>query len=145
MKEQDLGFLVHVIANHIHRNVNREMEQFGITSRQGKFLGYLNDHKGHNVSQKELQNYFDITHPTTVGIVQRLEAKGFVRTRIDEKDKRSRIVELTAGEQKIHKAMIMLRAKTEKELFNGFSTEEREQLINLLLRVYRNTSGEPIK
>ena len=140
MKEKDISFLVQIIDNSIDKKVNREMEKFDLTTKQGKFLGYLQAHKERSVSQKELQNHFEISHATTAGIVKRLESKGMVRTYSDEDDKRSKIVELAAGEEKVHRTMTGLRKKIEEDLYRGFTEEEQEQLLNLLHRVYKNAT-----
>jgi MarR family transcriptional regulator, repressor for mepA len=141
MKKDDIGFLVRVIANSIDKDVNRELESFGITIRQGKFLGYLHDQKGREVTQKELQDFFEISHPTTVGIVKRLESKGLIRARLDENDHRSKIVELTAGEDWLHRKMTVLKGRIEDNLFRGFSDDERDALLELLGRVYVNCNN----
>ena len=138
MKQQDISFLVRVISNAIDREVNRELEQFDITIRQGKFLGYLHENGDRTVTQKELQDSFEISHPTTVGIVKRLESKGFVRTRPDPNDRRWKIVELAAGEAKVHRKILSLHDQIESELYRGFTEEDRKQLLTLLHRVYRN-------
>ena len=139
MKEKDIGFLVQLINNSIDREVNREMGKFALTTKQGKFLGYLQDNKDRTVSQKELQDHFEISHATTAGIVKRLEAKGMVRSYSDSGDKRTKIVELAAGEEKVHQHMVRLRREIEGKLFRGLTPEEQEQLLNLLHRVYINT------
>lgn len=139
MNENDFGFLVQIITNYIHHEIPVELEQLGITVRQGKFLGYLHENKNRTVSQKELQNHFEITHPTTVGIVKRLEAKGMIRTRHDDADKRLKIIELAEGEERVHETMKALKKRTDAQLFRGFSKKEYEQLMVLLQRIYENT------
>ena len=46
-------------------------------------------------NQKQLQTMMNVSHPTMVGLVQRLEANGFVTTAPDTMDRRNKIVSLT--------------------------------------------------
>ncbi|MBN2626518.1 MAG: MarR family transcriptional regulator [Spirochaetales bacterium] len=138
MKERDLGFTIQLIANTLKKRANQELEAHGITMKQGRFLGYLHEREGRTTTQKDFQRHFEITHPTAIGILKRLEQKGFVRTRTDESDRRIRIVELDPREEPLHAAMIRLRGEMEGKLTAGLTEEECRQLRDLLERVHDN-------
>ncbi len=140
--KHDTGLLIQLIGKELDRKINQELEPFGITTKQGRFLGYLNERRSETVSQREIQEHFEISHPTTVGIIKRLEEKKLIATRMDEKDKRNKIVELTPEEEKIHRRMKDFKEEADGVLLTGFTDEEKETLSVLLERVYRNLNKD---
>ncbi len=137
-KHGDVGYLIGLINNKIKKKANYELENHGITVKQGRFLGYLHDREGLVTTQKDLQAYFEITHPTTVGIIKRLEQKELITTRTDDGDRRMKIVELAPKEKAIHKDMKFFREKMETLLMEGLNKQEKEELVRLLEKVYEN-------
>ncbi len=133
-----MGYLIGLINNKIKKKANHKLENHGITVKQGRFLGYLHDREGFVTTQKDLQAYFDITHPTTVGIIKRLEQKELITTRPDEGDRRMKIVELAPKEKEIHVEMKYFKEKMETLLLEGIDNQEKEELIRLLEKVYEN-------
>ena len=74
--------------------------------------------------------------------VDKLEARGFVRRRPDQEDRRGVVVSLTArGRRKIDTA-IQLRLDAADESLDGVSASERAQLASLLRTVSLNAAGE---
>jgi MarR family transcriptional repressor of mepA len=102
-EKMDIGFLIPTIANELKKKANLVLKDYGITVKQGRFLGFLHENKGIETSQKDLQEHFEISHPTTVGIIKRLEQKNLITTRFDEINRRNKIVELAPAEKKINK------------------------------------------
>ena len=137
-EKHDTGLLIQLIGKELDRKINQELEPFGITTKQGRFLGYLHERHDETVTQKEIQERFEISHPTTVGIIKRLEQKNLIATRFDENDKRTKIVELTPEEEKIYLRMKDFKKEADALLLSGFNRDEREIFLSFLERVYRN-------
>ena len=57
-------------------------------------LKYIADSKT-SVTQKSIGNYLNVSHPTVVGIISRMEKKGYLRSYTDDGDRRNKIVEMT--------------------------------------------------
>lgn len=76
-----------------------------------------------------------VSHPTVVGIVSRLEKNGFVVCSFDEKDRRNKIVCATNKALNTTDSMIIGKRKMEESLTNGLSEAELAELrriINLM-------------
>ena len=71
-------------------------------------------------------------------MLESLQRGGFVTRRADEQDKRRDLIAITpAGERAYEDWQGRCRAMEERML-TGFSTEEREQFADYLVRAYRN-------
>ncbi|WP_028975304.1 MarR family winged helix-turn-helix transcriptional regulator [Spirochaeta cellobiosiphila] len=134
----DIGFIIHLVSNKIRKHANQELETEGITAKQGRFLYYLHEHAHEKVTQKDLQVHFEISHPTATGIIKRLEQKGYVSSKVDTCDKRSKIIELTPKEMELNEKMELCRIKIEQEINKNLTKSEKSELIRLLFKVYEN-------
>nr|MCR5552608.1 MarR family transcriptional regulator [Oscillospiraceae bacterium] len=70
----------------------QDMERLGLTSTQGYLLGWLTRNADRSVTPSELGRSFKLSQPTISGILQRLEAKGFVTMEADSNDRRRKYV-----------------------------------------------------
>lgn len=109
-----------------------------LTAAQSRVVMYLEACGGGPLSQKEIEQYLNVTHTTAKGLLQRLEEKGFVRTAFDSKDGRVKNVYLTEQARKCRdELMDHIRALTD-QMMQGISVEEETHLFELLRRVYGN-------
>lgn len=136
-REEDIGLLNKRIQDAVEKQANLNLKQLDLTLQQVRVLGYIK-RQGGSVSQKMIAEYLGVSGPTTAGILQRLEAKGFIVYSVSAHDKRSNIISITEKEDLIRQAMGNHHDKTEAILCKGFSEEEKKQLLSLLRRVYRN-------
>lgn len=133
----DIGLLNKRIHDALEKQANMELKQLDLTLQQLRVLRYIKG-QGGSVSQKMIAEHLGVSGPTTAGILQRLEAKGFIVYSVSAHDKRSNIISITEKEDLLHQTMKHHREKTEVVLCKGFSEEEKKQLLSLLRRVYRN-------
>lgn len=109
-----------------------------LTAAQSRVVMYLEACGGGPLSQKEIEQYLNVTHTTAKGLLQRLEEKGFVRTAFDSKDGRVKNAYLTEQARKCRdELMDHIRALTD-QMMQGISEEEETHLFELLRRVYGN-------
>lgn len=134
----DIGYLLKVIQEHTERHANQIFKPVDLTSSQVRVLKFLRGRGGERTTQKELQQYLKVSHPTVVGIVQRLEHKGFVRTEFDGEDKRNKYLYLTKREEELFEQMKASNDKMEHLLTRGMTGEQIEELKALLTLVYEN-------
>lgn len=134
----DIGYLLKVIQENAERYANQIYKPVDLTSSQVRLLKYIRDCEGRVATQKEIEHYFQVSHPTVVGIVQRLEHKGFVRTEMDEKDKRKKLIFLTEHEEELYQQMRSSHQEMEHILTTGMSQEQIRQLSDLLHMVLHN-------
>lgn len=100
---------------------------------QGRVFLYLSS-RGGQATQKEIETFLGVAHPTVVGLVSRMEQSGYVTCWPCE-DGRNKNVKLTAQAEALDKDMQRNRLESEQMLLSPLSPEEREQLRKLLITV----------
>lgn len=138
MHEDDIGLQIKQINDQLSRLSNAQLKMRGLTLSQMRMLDYLNHNAGHDVSQHELEEYFQVAHPTVIGIVKRLEKKGFVSTSISTDDHRVRYVTPTKTGRDCVLEGGNARNEAEQLLLAGFSAEEARQFHDFLGRAHDN-------
>lgn len=91
MEQFQIGCLLKMITDKIKMRADANLAQQGLTLTQSRVLGYLN-HNGGQATQKEIEGFLQVSHPTVAGIIGRMEQNGFVYCWLDPADKRSKIV-----------------------------------------------------
>ena len=98
--------------------------------------------EGQEATQRDLEKQLRLKPPTVNGIVDRLEAKGYVSRRPSPQDGRVRLVSLTeAGRGKVGEFRTVLD-ETERRQTAGLSAQERAQLEKLLAHIIANLENE---
>lgn len=113
----------------------QDMERLGLTSTQGYLLGWLTRNVDRSVTPSELGRSFRLSQPTISGILQRLEAKGFVTMEADPNDRRRKYVRTTERAAECHQQIISNFRDMERRLAAPLSAEEQETLVALLDRM----------
>lgn len=140
MNKKDTGYYIKRISDYVETDANRELEQYGLTCSQARVLSFLLRRRGKMTIQKDIEDFFEIKHPTVIGIIQRMEAKGFVESAIDPDDKRQRIITVTDSAVELEKKLNKHSAEAEKRMVEGLSPDEVSDLKRLLYAVYKNIS-----
>lgn len=131
-----LGFLIHDVSRLRRNAFDRLMRPLGVTRSQWWVLAYLSRHDG--MMQTELAELLDVGKVTLGGLIDRLEAGGWVVRRADKDDRRVKRIFLTANTDRLFKQMRSAENKLSDELLNGISAEECDQLFAVLLRMKKN-------
>ncbi len=136
--ESALGPRIKRISNAIDRKRTLDMEDMELTSSQGMVLGYLARNPDRALSPGDVGRHFGLSHPTVTGILQRLEAKGFVTYAADPADRRRKQVLATEKALDCHSRIRERFLENEDRLTKGMSEAERTRLLELLDRVIEN-------
>ena len=62
---------------------------------RARVLTFLLKSQDKTIIQKDIEEYLELRHPTIIGILQRMEAKGLIVSTVDQQDKRQKIIALT--------------------------------------------------
>ena len=89
----DVGYLLKQISDKLQAEVDNDFSIFGLTSSQTMVILILNVNGG-TMKQRELEEKMHVSHPTVAGLVKRLVQKGFVKTSVDQTDRRNTIVSI---------------------------------------------------
>ena len=95
MVRENLEFYFKRINDALISYVNNELRDLDLTFSQMEVLQLLFERKGENIYQKDIEKHFNLSHPTVIGILKRLQAKDLVKVKRIEEDKRKRNIVLT--------------------------------------------------
>ena len=133
--DRHLGGFIRALSNAIAQDMRQNSEQLGLTSSQGMFLHHLwfrQEKLGVPTFAKDLEEFFDIKHPTVSGILQRMEAAGFVEFQASEADRRCKAILLTPKAMELHVETERHIQQTEARLVSGMSEAEILEFRRLL-------------
>lgn len=131
--KNDVGYLIKRINDKLAVRADAELKQFDLTMSQCRVFLYLSS-RGGQATQKEIETFLGVAHPTVVGLVSRMEQSGYVTCWPCE-DGRNKNVKLTVQAEALDKDMQRNRLESEQMLLSPLSPEEREQLRKLLITV----------
>ena len=133
MMKNDVGYLIKRINDKLAVRADAELKQYHLTMSQGRVFLYLSS-RGGQATQKEIETFLGVAHPTVVGLVSRMEQSGYVTCWPCE-DGRNKYVKLTPQAEVIDKDMQENMHANEEMLLAPLSPEDRERLRDLLLTV----------
>jgi DNA-binding MarR family transcriptional regulator len=139
-KNDDIGYLIHQIDNRIKTNIDNHFKVHDLTFSQSQVL-HLLEKNGGSMSQKQLQTEMNVSHPTMVGLVQRLESNSFVTTETDKQDRRNKIVMITEEALNFKNELIRSKEELHEAMFSSFTEDEMDTLKEMLHKILDNISG----
>lgn len=134
--KQAVGYLLKQITDKIKIAADASFKEKNLTFAQARVLQYVIS-RGGNTTQKSIEDHLDVSHPTVVGIVSRMEKNGYLICHMDREDKRNKIVEATEQAFLISQELEEGRKAQEEKLLRGLTEKEVEEL-HRMLRVIRN-------
>ena len=132
-----VGYQFKIIDEKIKLRAEKDLRRHDLTLTQTRVMGFLSE-MGGQVTQKEIEDDLQVSHPTVVGLVSRMEQKGFLTTRPDPNDRRNKLVEMTDKARELDETIDMTVALHDALLLRGFTEQEREMLQEFLSRISRN-------
>lgn len=132
-----IGYLVKNIADKLHGRADANLKKHNLTFQQSKIIGFL-AYRNNHASQKEIEEFLHVAHPTVVGIVARMEQNGFILTGVDSKDKRNKIVKLTPKAIEKWQELRLTIEQGEKNMLKGLTKQQVEQFVAVLTKIYDN-------
>ncbi len=135
-----LAFKFKLIHDQFVRIINLGLKEDRLTNAQMELLIYLKNNSTHDVTQKEICESMHVTHPTVIGLIDRLEDKNLVQRHTNPLNKRFKTIRLTPDGQAILDKHKKFRENTSEIILHCMSQEETEILNSLLIKVYDNLS-----
>ena len=78
-KEVHIAKKINILAKRIHRRIDKEASQYGITGVQGRILGFINHNsKNRDIFQKDIEEELDIRRSSVTSVLQLMEKNGFI-------------------------------------------------------------------
>lgn len=133
-----LGHRIRIVSQAIRQEIGRKLLDLDLTGQQSFILHFLSERQGQIVYPKDIERRFNLTHPTVSGLLQRLEAKGFLTCTPDPDDRRCKRIALTQRGQECQEEIIRHILAMEQTMTAGMSAEDVETLARLLDRAAEN-------
>lgn len=130
--------LIRQIHAAMEKDANNALRENDVTVSQIYLLMALKESPEGSCSLKEMEKLLQIGQSTTVGIVKRLQQKGFVTCSRDTEDKRIKIVSITQEGHRICDEARSCMDKTLERLTRGLTDQEKNYLLLLLQKVQQN-------
>lgn len=117
------------------------LAKMDLTSSQGRIMGFV-AHAKTPPCAKDLEEFFGLSHPSVSGTLGRLEKKGFIQFRPDEKDHRCKRIYILPKGLECHNRMVRTIDGIEAKIVQDFTAEEKAQFSALLNRAIQNIGGD---
>lgn len=135
--KQPIGYLLKLITDKMKVSADASFKEKDLTFAQARVLEYVIS-KGGNTTQKSIEDYLEVSHPTVVGIVSRMEKSGYLVCHVDKEDKRNKIVETTERAVCVSQELETGKTAQEEKLLKGLTKEEIETLYRILCVIRKN-------
>ena len=136
MEERHIGVLLKLITDRMKNDADADFKKYDLTFTQSRVLVYLNGRS--ETTQKELEDYLCVSHPTIVGIISRMERNGYVRCWFDPQDKRNKMIALTEKAITQGKEMERMTEQREQDLVSALTEKQIADLKEALLLIYKS-------
>jgi len=124
------------------QTMTQALASMELTAAQGRIIGYL-AHRETPPCSRDLEEQFQLSHPTVSGLLNRLEKKDFVELRPDPEDRRCKRIFLLEKGWQCHELIHRTISDNEERLVSDFTEEEKAQFSRLLDRAITNMGGSP--
>ena len=138
------GHLARILHACADQSMTNALAQMDLTAAQGHIMGYL-AHQKQPPCPRDIEEAFQLTHPTVSGLLSRLEKKGFIEFRPDKTDRRCKRIYILPKGHQCNEMMHQTIRDNENRLVQGFTEEEKTLFAQFLIRAIDNMGGNPCK
>jgi DNA-binding MarR family transcriptional regulator len=131
-----VGFLLSQLGYAVNRRFRSELEDLSLEPRHFGLMRTIE--AARFLSQQVLGDTLHIPASSVVALLDQLEAKDLVRRRLDPKDRRVRLVELTEAGRAVLERALEIAIGIEATICTGYNHDQREALIASLQKVAGN-------
>ena len=140
-KEKLVGFEIKTVHNLLKRDFEKlpiHEKMKNITGVQKWVIGYLSDHKGKDIFQRDLEEEFSIRRSTATGILQLMEKNGLITREPVSYDARLKKLILTPKALDIQCEIHREIEAHDKKLRSGISQEELDVFFKVMNKIKQN-------
>lgn len=138
------GRYLRILHSSTAQSVTAALASMDLTASQGHIMAFIT-HRQDPPCPRDIEEAFQLSHPTVSGLLSRLEQKGFIEFRPDENDRRSKRIYVLPKGMELDETMHRTILATEEQLVKDFTPEEKAQFAELLLRAIHNMGESPCK
>ena len=128
-------------AGRLEAAIEARLAEVGLSISKLTVLGHLVG-EGGAIPLSRLAGRLSCVKSNVTALVDRLEADGLVARVADPSDRRSILASITPEGRERHAAAVALLDRTEAELFEGVTFEDRDRLRALFRRIAPKSCGQ---
>ena len=136
------GLYARILHRCTDQTMTAALAEMELTAAQGRIMGYLAHQKDAPCS-RDIEEEFQLSHPTVSGLLNRLEKKDFIEFRPDPDDGRCKRIYILPKGQQCNELMHNTIRSNEERMVQGFTEEEKAAFADLLQRAILNMGGSP--
>jgi DNA-binding MarR family transcriptional regulator len=135
-----LFFRLYQCTNLLHKTGTRAVESYGLTTQQWAVMGALSrPAAAGGMSVGDLARYLMVSRQNLSGVIGRMERDGHLASAPDGRDRRSRLVTLTASGARVWKRQAMPQIfEYYEQVLAGFSINDVTHTLHYLLQLLEN-------
>lgn len=139
-REVPLGVLFKFIHQAAEHKFNQYLQELNLTASQMHILIYLErcEAEEKTVNQRDIERHLHLSNPTVTGLLQRLEAKGFITRTVSETDGRNKQIKQTDACRMMHAEMHHRMDLRDQKMIEGLTEEDIVTLRRYLNIVLNN-------
>jgi DNA-binding MarR family transcriptional regulator len=133
MKNPGIGFLLNQLGRISSQAWSARLARQGLEPREVMLFRFVALSEG--LSQREVGQVIGLPDSRIVGLVDRLEERGWIERRANNRDRRTHALHVTASGRKVLNKVEAISVEHEDALTRGLDREERETVLGLLKRM----------
>ena len=131
--ETHLGYWLRLVSNAVSGSFARSLQARQTSVAEWVLLGYLYDRR--EATPGELAEALTMTRGAISKIIDKLEAKGWIRSRIKPEDNRVQQLSLTGAGQRVVPQLAEIADQNDHRFFAHLDVGERQALRHLLAKL----------
>ena len=131
------GHIIRMIISNINNAISEKVAPYGIKGGQFEYFLFIYQNEG--INQNQLAKIKNVGKASVTKAIKILEEQNFVYRAVDENDKRNYKLYASERGKKYVSSMLEQRKEMEQVIFDGFSKDEKDTLVELLSRMLKNT------
>lgn len=137
---RSFGFVLYETARLLSKRFDQRSKSLGLSRAQCQALAYLVYHEG--INQAGLADLLELEPISVARLIDRMAQAGWVERRPDPQDRRAWRLFITDKAKPLFAEMIEVGREVRAEALAGFTPEEGDKIMELLLRSRRNLSDK---
>lgn len=142
MNTNKAAILIKLASLEFEKIANPILAEYELTASQYRILNFLYSRQNAASRVVDIEKQFSITHPTALGLLDKLEKNGFITKIGNPDDARSKLVSLTEKAKVMQTAVESVGEKVDNILTENLSEQEKIQLISLLKKLLNKNTSE---
>lgn len=136
------AILIKLASLEFEKIANPILAEYELTASQYRILSFLYSRQNAASRVVDIEKQFSITHPTALGLLDKLEKNGFITKIGNPDDARSKLVSLTEKAKVMQTAVESVGERVDNILTENLSEQEKIQLISLLKKLLNKNTSE---